>query len=449
MADEAGPADDLRGLWRSRGYGWTLEVGPQGFQVRDITAISNALADEGPPGSFGQAFECVGEGGTASLRLRHREDVTTYIFEPTARKRYPAPDRVDSDPVRNFEVLWRQFQDHYAFFERRGVDWSAAYARLRPRVGGAGGDGLWDIAAELIAPLRDAHVSIAGDGRVLDVTSPIRDRKAAIQKAFSIPPWSADRQAYTDGLAAAFGGMFLGGRFRATTNRMMIYGEAAPGLGYLALFGEFGHADTERSRRALDLPRPRLEAASFLAAEIDGLRRGLDEAVAALADMKALIVDARLNYGGYDRLALDFAARFTARHRIAYRKKTWASGAVVAEQAIELRPAEPSLVHLPVYLLTSRQTASAGEILTLAMSACPNVTRVGEATLGILSDNLYKQLPNGWEVSLSNEIYEDPAGIVWEGEGIPPQVETPVFDPADVRAGLRQAYDAAVRLAAR
>ena len=442
------PPPDPRGAWRSRGYGWSLEVGSDGFTVADETAIDRRLCDQGPPGSFHDAFELAGQDDDGGLRLKNRGDVTTYWFDK-APPRGRAFDLVDSDPLRNFDALWTLFEEHYAFFELRGVDWREAYSRLRPRLETGGGDeALWEVAAELIAPLGDAHVSIAAPGRVLDVTSPVRDRKLKLTQAFGAPPWSQDRRAYTDRIQTAFGRLFLDGRFRTTTNSMMIYGQIAQGIGYLTLFGEFGHADTARSRSALDLPRPRLEAATFLADEIEGLRRAMDEVATAMAGMRALIIDVRLNYGGYDRLALDFAGRFTAERRLAYRKHTWRRGEIVAGQEIEVIPLQPSLAHVtPVYLLTSRQTASAGEILVLAMMASPTVTRVGEATLGILSDNLYKRLPNGWEVSLSNEIYEAPDGRRYEAVGIPPQAPTPVFDPADVAGGLRHAVDRALAMA--
>ncbi len=353
-------------------------------------------------------------------------------------------DFASDDAQRNFEVLWRQFRENYAFFPLRAVDWEESHRRFRPLVGAeTSREDLWKIFGELVAPLRDTHVRISDGERALDVTSPIRDRKVKILEAFKSPPWSQDRLAYTRTIQQAFGEMFLGGRYRATSNHMMIYGEIEPGVGYVSLFGEFGHAETARARAALDLPRPRLDAASFLADEIAAMEKSLDEVAQAFASMRAVIVDARLNYGGYDRLALAFAGLFTERSRLAYRKKAWTGNGFTSSQAIEIAPRKPSLSHLPVCLLTSKQTASAGEILVLGMMSCPNVTRVGEATLGILSDNLYKSLPIGWEVSLSNEIYEAPDGALYEAAGIPPQVETPVFDPADVRGGLRVAVDRA------
>ena len=81
------------------------------------------------------------------------------------------------------------------------------------------------------------------------------------------------------------------------------------------------------------------------------------------------------------------------------------------------------------------------------MSACSTVTGVGEATLGILSDNLYKRLPNGWEVSLSNEIYETADGTCWEMLGVPPVVDAPVYDAGDPMRALRRTVEVALDLA--
>jgi C-terminal processing protease CtpA/Prc len=77
----------------------------------------------------------------------------------------------------------------------------------------------------------------------------------------------------------------------------------------------------------------------------------------------------------------------------------------------------------------------------MAMKACPKLTTLGETTLGILSDNLYKRLPNGWEISLSNEVYEAPNGRVYEAIGIAPDVEALVFDPKGFGVAVDRALD--------
>lgn len=47
-----------------------------------------------------------------------------------------------------------------------------------------------------------------------------------------------------------------------------------------------------------------------------------------------------------------------------------------------------------------------------------NFERLGSKTNGIFSELLWKQLPNGWEYSLSNEVYMDTKNKTYEGDGI-------------------------------
>lgn len=85
----------------------------------------------------------------------------------------------------------------------------------------------------------------------------------------------------------------------------------------------------------------------------------------------------------------------------------------------------------PLTLITSDMAVSAGEILTLALRALPQTIHVGEATRGAFSDVLEKELPNGWRIELSNEVYSDHRGIVWEGRGVRPDHSVRVFEGAE------------------
>jgi carboxyl-terminal processing protease len=103
-----------------------------------------------------------------------------------------------------------------------------------------------------------------------------------------------------------------------------------------------------------------------------------------------VIVDLSLNSGGYDFVARAIAGRFAATRALA---------------------------------------CTAGEVAVLCFRTQPHVRHLGEPTRGGLSTVLSKPLPNGWRLSLSNEIFADHRGEVWEGRGIPPEVRIPVFDP--------------------
>jgi len=77
----------------------------------------------------------------------------------------------------------------------------------------------------------------------------------------------------------------------------------------------------------------------------------------------------------------------------------------------------------PVYVLTSPQTGSAAEALSIATMAMDNVKRIGAPTAGALSTALEKKLPNGWSFSISNEVYMDNTGVNYENVGVPVDYE--------------------------
>jgi carboxyl-terminal processing protease len=147
-----------------------------------------------------------------------------------------------------------------------------------------------------------------------------------------------------------------------------------------------------------------------------------------------VVVDLSLNTGGYDFLARAIAGRFAAARTLAYTMRAGdAPGA--APYRMHVHPATGRRFTGPVYVLTSDMTSSAGEIAVLCLRTQPHVRHVGEPTRGGLSTVLSKPLPNGWRLSLSNEVFADHRGEVWEGRGIPPDHRLPVFDLQDPMHG--------------
>ncbi|MEO0691284.1 MAG: S41 family peptidase [Pseudomonadota bacterium] len=152
------------------------------------------------------------------------------------------------------------------------------------------------------------------------------------------------------------------------------------------------------------------------------------------AGVRAVVIDLSVNYGGFDFISRAIAERFASAPTHAYTKYAGDAKDPIKTRVM-LTPSRGARFEGPVYVMTSNITISGGEILTMALGALPNVTHVGEATRGALSDVLDKTLPNGWEVSLSNEVYLDSDGIAWEGRGVKPDWEMTVFPDADPVAG--------------
>ena len=64
--------------------------------------------------------------------------------------------------------------------------------------------------------------------------------------------------------------------------------------------------------------------------------------------------------------------------------------------------------------------------------------------MGIFSDEFYRSLPNGWEFSLSNEIYLAPNEESFEMTGVPPDVFSPFLSWEDHQNGVDSVIEAAI-----
>ena len=71
-----------------------------------------------------------------------------------------------NDPIGNFESLWNTFNERYAVFEQRGIDWQTLYDQYRPMVQATTSDDeLYDILTAMLSHLNDGHVSMMADGK--------------------------------------------------------------------------------------------------------------------------------------------------------------------------------------------------------------------------------------------------------------------------------------------
>jgi C-terminal processing protease CtpA/Prc len=106
-----------------------------------------------------------------------------------------------------------------------------------------------------------------------------------------------------------------------------------------------------------------------------------------------------------------------------------------ARQTICIEPRGKPRYKGRIFLLTSGLTASAAEIFVLALLQRPDLTRIGEHTLGEQSDVMERHLPNGWQLHLSNELYHASDDETYEDRGVPPHVGIPYLDLHDIEAG--------------
>ena len=411
-SDAARPYD---GIWRSQGYGWVwkvenaevarFDVGP-GFCIPKAASETPRIA----------AKDVVTLSRDHSvLKLRQQDPDYVYTFERLERLPVPcgaAP--LASDARTALETLIAMFSTHYAFFEQRGVDWPKLSAAARTKVTDkTGEERLFAILEETLLPFGESHVRVEAEIDGHDELILATDNRPRRE-----PPGPSPVSGSWNHKAAEAA---LGRALKRAGD--LKYGLFPNGVGYLQIPTMYEMKDAE------------LDAA-------------LDRAIGALKKAGAVIVDVSMNDGGRDSYARRIAARFTDRPVIAYSKYA-GDFAGAKPQAIVVQPAKGPRYSGPVWLVTGKDTVSAAEVFALAMRALPNVTHIGQTTDGSLSDELWKTLPNGWVISMSNEIYLDSEGKLWEGVGVQPEIPMAIADRPASRQDRKTVRDVVEFIAGR
>lgn len=123
-----------------------------------------------------------------------------------------------------------------------------------------------------------------------------------------------------------------------------------------------------------------------------------------------------INYGKKNKFNISNSIRNNSCEKHIFSVKTKTSNGFTPVQKYFIKPSKKS--EKKIYLLTSPFSSSSTEIFVLGSLSFNNLERLGSKTNGIFSELLWKQLPNGWEYSLSNEVYMDTKDKTYEGDGI-------------------------------
>jgi len=430
------------GIWQTKGYGFVFNVQKDRIAEFDVLGDQCLATGVRTPLQFSADFgdwEALSSGKNATWRLK--------VSGMEARRLARLPESCavplahDARPLENFDYFWNTFNTHYAFFAAHGVDWNAVRGELRPKVKALPEDGdVFPILSDMVALLKDSHTSL-GDGKR---SSHVRKHPFQQDMGPNGPILLDDHymigglRAYMAGpnspLAAppqpAGNGKILYGRIKAPG--LAIESGARSDIGYIAFFEmkQFGQGEGR------DTP---------VDVSVRSARLAMRQVVRSLQGVKGVVIDLRYNGGGEDGVALAVAGFFTNRPVKAYTKRAYFAGKTTAPYEVTVRPDPSDRLSVPIVILTSDMTVSAAEVCVLDLKALPYTTQIGQPTRGSLSDRLEKVLPNGWNISLSNEIYADAHGRVFEVGGIPPDVLTDWPSPkAPDEVRFRRDIDAAV-----
>jgi carboxyl-terminal processing protease len=324
--------------------------------------------------------------------------LTVHVFGQNPAT-YPK-DTTLSLPEKTFETLWLTFEDHYAFFKLRNIDWKKTYDQYRQTVNkNTTDDELFDTFSKMLAPYEDNHINVIIPSK----------------KQFkSTKPSNFAREFATDSLRTLFWSMVdenlvYNGFEKPKTAGPKFHGKSlftyttSKKYGYLRFNRCFVSDDAESIPDAT------------MAGKI------LDSVFQNFKGSKVLIVDVRDNIGGNDEFSYEVAGRFASKKIIGMYKKNRIGGYEDFGQPetwyIEPK-GNPNFLK-PVVLLTNDKTVSAGDVFAMIMKELPKATIVGENSRGIYSDMYGFELPNKWLVSLSHQRYYNAHMVCYEGSGTP------------------------------
>lgn len=284
-----------------------------------------------------------------------------------------------NNPEAVFENLWSTFNEEYAPFEERNVDWRVQYNSFRPKVTSeTKDDELFSIMSQMIKTLDDGHVTLTAPGRDIFISNKIRNELTDTE-LFSIPIVKT----------------YLESGFKVGVDNTYIYGRIKNENVAYIYFAEVGE--------------------NFFK---------LNDFLNEYASVNGYIIDMRHNEGGDFTYCFSEIGRLTNKSRYVFRSKTKnGKGPDDFTEWFEwsIHP-NGEFVDKPIIVLTDRFTISAGERSVMAFKTLPNATIMGDTTNGAHGTMIGRELANGWFYSLVPQKVELFDGKSYEGIGLAPDI---------------------------
>lgn len=330
--------------------------------------------------------------------------------------------------AQDFDHLWAQLRDNYAYFDRKETDWEAVRHYYRPRVAAVGGRRefvtfLERVLEELYDPHTHLKVNTARSPRLiptgLDVWAEWADGRAFVTQLRE--GFSAEQAGLRVGMEiVSVNGSPVGEavRRRLGVSLRRVTREAR-GWALLALLAgtrdakrvvEAKTADGSNRRFELDLPSHttvdnyradkkvewRMLGGGLGYIKINDLGSdetvaGFDAALEELRSTRGLILDLRATQSGGNTSVAEPVMGRLLRRRMPYQR-----GRPVRAEGWtrEVSPRGPWAYGAPVVVLVGRWTASMGEGMAIGLDAMRRATVVGTRMAGLNGAVFDLQLPN-------------------------------------------------------
>lgn len=439
---------DVQGFWHKKGYGEFVHIGENSLEMYEFNEFGCIKTDSVDHQQGEALVDEIKKTDAGNLSVLVKNNLRADVYHSAASLpescHEPIELSANTNPEVVFDYFWHTFNDYYAFFEARGVNWQQTYEQYRSQVTAqTTEEQLFDILASMITPLRDGHSSISSEdddfsiGKTIPMESSMFATIATLHRGGQnasfedIEAWFYQR--YIEIQKGYVTEQSLGVYPSHSPMPTLLWGKTPNNVGLLVVNDMFNFAaDGEQVGE------------HGIKGIVEAAQEQMDIVMEQLKDTDGLILDIRINGGGADDISLAIAQYFADQDVTVFHKQ--AVNRTGQGQAYEVKlTANENAYTKPVYLLTSQKTASAAEIFTMAMKPLEHVIQVGEETSGALSDVLSLKLPNGWGMSMSNEVYKDGQGLVHEVSGLTPDIPAWAYTYESMDSGRFETYEAALK----
>lgn len=284
------------------------------------------------------------------------------------------PDYPDN-PKGNFEALWTTIDQHYCFFDEKGVDWQEVHDRYAPLITDRmSSQQLFRVCSDMINELHDGHTNLS----------------APFATSYYRKWWSDYPQNFNERIIQQY--YF---NFNYTQLGAFTYGTLPENIGYIR-YSTF--------------------SSGIGAGNLDYLLQYFNSA-------QALIIDVRDNGGGNLTNVETLVSRFITERKLAgyiIHKNGPGHDDFDEPYAYYIDPAYGHIAWTkPVAVLTNRSTFSAANNFVSIMKSIPGVAIIGATTGGGSGMPFSSELPNGWGIRFSACSILDPDGKTTES-GVEP-----------------------------
>lgn len=328
------------------------------------------------------------------------------------------PSQFSNNPQGNFDAFWNGINQNYIFFDQTNVNWQNEYDQNRRLINSSTTkQQLFDICKKMFDKLIDGHRNLSAkpyqneteDFKGGDVGADYlkyRDQNPFVNTVNIIK----ESNSYLAGNHATVLGndpeddkpkeqFFYG----PIINKNIIY----------MRFMNFGTALHQNQNN-------------------EDLKQFIDYLTKANKLKKPLILDLRLNFGGYTNEFSALCGLFINKpYNFGFSKVKLGMGNNKLSPFITetIQPSNLTYFSNKVVIITNKFSVSSSELTCMVLKSLPNVIMIGEQTFGATGPISTEKeftgnfvMPNNWEVQLAQRVSYDIDKKCYEGTGVPPDI---------------------------